>query len=67
MSNDLYKCVMLLSVYVLGTLFEMLANAGGLHECAAPLDVWIIAEIILLFCLAVIFEYINNPSACFAA
>lgn len=51
--SELYKCVMILSIYVLGTLFEMLANAKGLNDCAAPLDVWVIAELVLLTLLFV--------------
>lgn len=45
---DLIKCVLIVSLYLLGSLFEMLANVEELKSCAAPLDIWIILEFVFM-------------------
>jgi hypothetical protein len=37
--QELIKCIVVVVLYVMGTLFEMLANTGDLRSCAAPLDI----------------------------
>ena len=45
---ELLRCAIVVVIYFVGTLFEMLTNIGGLRNCAAPMDIWIVMEFIFI-------------------
>lgn len=48
MDQEALKCIVIVVLYVLVTLFEMLANTANLGSCAAPLDIWIVMEFVFM-------------------